>query len=305
MSEARYHEGLEVYSDSAAHAPEVSPHGVYSQGSKDPIAGYVQVVEARKGPLGLSMLGLCAIVAIITAVVVGAGVGGGLGSALASCKNSQVSEAPTASVIQTSASPTLTISTSDTTETTESKFYEPKQAAQVTNLTLPNACSQPNGKDDYTTNNGYVFTYTCGFDYPGNDIVALLAYTAFDCMHACAMYTEINNGKENTTQCDSIVFNREMAKNYEFDSFILLLFRLGVVFVIEAAGWTRETPEASLVYILQTTCQDKLLQGISHGQYPFETALRCRFTIQSAIAAGPVTESYVTLLRQHHIVSIL
>ncbi|KAF5611200.1 uncharacterized protein FSUBG_2479 [Fusarium subglutinans] len=269
MSEARYHEGLEVYSDSAAHAPEVSPHGVYSQGSKDPMAGYVQVVEARKGPLGLSMLGLCAIVAIITAVVVGAGVGGGLGSALANCKNhsSQVSEAPVASAIQNSACPTLTASASDTTETTESKFYEPKQADQVTNLTLPNACSQPNGKDDYTTNNGYVFTYTCGFDYPGNDIVALLAYTAFDCMHACAMYTEINNGKENTTHCSA--------------------------------------PEASLIYILQTTCQDKLLQGISHGRYPFETAQRCRFTIQSAIAAGPVTESYVTLLRQHHIVSIL
>ncbi|KAG9499704.1 hypothetical protein J7337_008163 [Fusarium musae] len=76
MSETRYQEGLEVYSDSAAHAPEVSPHGVYSQGSKDPISGYVQVVEARKGPFGLSILSLCALVAIVTAVVVGAGVGG-------------------------------------------------------------------------------------------------------------------------------------------------------------------------------------------------------------------------------------
>ncbi|EWZ40503.1 hypothetical protein FOCG_13544 [Fusarium oxysporum f. sp. radicis-lycopersici 26381] len=215
MSESRYHEGLEVYSDSAAHAPEVNPHGVYSQGSKDPISGYVQVVEARKGPFGLSILSLCALVAIITAVVVGAGVGGGLGSALADCKNSQVSEAPAASAIQTSACPTLTASASETTETAESKFYEPKPADQVTNLTLPDACSQPNGKDDYTTTNGYGFTYTCGFDYPGNDIVPILAYTAFDCMHACAMYTEINSGKENATLCDSIAFNREMAKNYE------------------------------------------------------------------------------------------
>lgn len=126
-----------------------------------------------------------------------------------------MSETPAASAIQTSACPTLTTSASDTTETTESKFYEPKPADQVTNLTLPDACSQPNGKDDYTTNTGYVFTYTCGFDYPGNDIVPILAYTAFDCMHACAMYTEINSGKENVTQCDSIVFNREMANNYE------------------------------------------------------------------------------------------
>ncbi|KAI1015745.1 hypothetical protein LB503_009891 [Fusarium chuoi] len=55
MSESRYHDGLEVYSDSAAHAPEVSPHGVYNQGSKDSISGYVQVVEARKGPFGLSI----------------------------------------------------------------------------------------------------------------------------------------------------------------------------------------------------------------------------------------------------------
>ncbi|KAF5702642.1 hypothetical protein FMUND_13368 [Fusarium mundagurra] len=203
MSEPRYHEGLEVYSDSAAHAPEVSPHGVYSPGSKDPISGYVQVIEARKGPFGLSMLGLCALVAIITAVVVGAGVGGGLGSALANCKNSQVSEAPAASAIQTSACPTLTTTASDTTETTESKFYEPKPADQVMNLTLPDACSQPNGKDDYTTNNGYVFTFTCEFDYPGNDIVAILAYTAFDCMHACAMYTEFNGGNENATHADT------------------------------------------------------------------------------------------------------
>lgn len=90
MSEPRYHEGLEVYSDSTAHAPELSPHGVYSQGSKDPTSGYVQVVEARKGPFSLSMLSLCAIVAIVTAVVVGAGVGGGLGSALANCKKYEV-----------------------------------------------------------------------------------------------------------------------------------------------------------------------------------------------------------------------
>ncbi|KAF5254165.1 hypothetical protein FANTH_1047 [Fusarium anthophilum] len=247
MSEPRYHEGLEIYSDSAAHAPEVSPHGVYSQGSKEPIAGYVQVVEARKGPFGLSILSLCAIVAIITAVVVGAGVGGGLGSALANCKNSQMSEAPATSAIQTPSCPTLTSSASDTTEMTESKLYEPKPADQVTNLTLPDACSQPNGKDDYTTNNGYVFTYTCGFDYPGNDIVAILAYTAFDSAQ----------------------------------------------------------PQKHRSFSLQTTCQDKLFQGISHGRYPFETALKCRFTIQSAIAAGPVTESYVTLLRQHHIVSVL
>jgi hypothetical protein len=86
MSESRYHEGLEVYSDSAAHAPEVSPHGVYNQDSKDPISGYVQVVEARKGPFGLSILSLCALVAIVTAIIVGAGVGGGVGSALAQCK---------------------------------------------------------------------------------------------------------------------------------------------------------------------------------------------------------------------------
>ncbi|KAI7762328.1 hypothetical protein LZL87_006723 [Fusarium oxysporum] len=180
MSESRYHEGLEVYSDSAAHAPEVSPYGVYNQGSKDPISGYVQDVEARKGPFGLSTLSLCALVAIVTAVVVGAGVGGGVGSALANCKTSKVSEASPVSAIQTSSCPTLTTSASDTTETTESKFYEPKPADQVANLTLPDACSKPNGKDDYTTTNGYVFTYTCGFDYPGNDIVPILAYTAFD-----------------------------------------------------------------------------------------------------------------------------
>ncbi|KAF5586415.1 hypothetical protein FPCIR_7914 [Fusarium pseudocircinatum] len=176
MSETRYHEGLEVYSDSAAHAPEASPHGVYSQGSKDPISGYVQVVEARKGPFGLSILSLCALVAIVTAVVVGAGVGGGLGSALASCKNSQASEVPAASAIQPSACPTLTTTASDTTETTESKFYEPKPADQVTNLTLPDACSQPNGKDDYTTNNGYVFTYTS----PEASLVHILQTTCQD-----------------------------------------------------------------------------------------------------------------------------
>ncbi|KAF4943432.1 hypothetical protein FGADI_13421 [Fusarium gaditjirri] len=155
MSESRYHEGLEVYSGSAAHAPEVSPHAVYTQGSNDPISGYVQVIEARKGPFGLSLLSLCALVAIITAAVVGAGVGGGLGSALADCKStSQVSEASPVSEIQTSSCLTLTTSASDTTETAES-FYEPKPADQVTNLTLPDACSQPNGKDDYTTKYGY------------------------------------------------------------------------------------------------------------------------------------------------------
>ena len=77
--EVRRHDGMEVFTDSAAHAPEVYHH-------KEPITNYTQVVEVRKGPFGLSIWSLCTLVAIITAVIVGASVGGGLGAALASCK---------------------------------------------------------------------------------------------------------------------------------------------------------------------------------------------------------------------------
>jgi hypothetical protein len=108
-----------------------------------------------------------------------------------------------------SACPTNTASKGK--ETSNPKFYKPESPDQVANLTLPDACSKEDGRDDYTTTNGYVFTYTCGWDYPGNDIAPIIAYTAFDCMHACAMYTEVNSGRENATLCDSIAFVQDMS----------------------------------------------------------------------------------------------
>ncbi|KAL4724187.1 hypothetical protein ACLX1H_008800 [Fusarium chlamydosporum] len=111
---------------------------------------------------------------------------------------------------EASACPTTTTDTKPE-ETAKPEFYKPEAPDQVANLTLPDACSEKDGKDDYTTNNGYVFTYTCGWDYPGNDIAPIIAYTAFDCMYACAMYTEAHKGEENATLCDSIAFVQDMS----------------------------------------------------------------------------------------------
>ncbi|RGP63843.1 hypothetical protein FLONG3_9737 [Fusarium longipes] len=176
--EVRRYEGLEVYTDSASNAPEV-----YQQSSKDPMTNHIPVVGVKKGPFGLSIWTLCTLVVVITALITGAGVGGGLGAALTECKSSIVtasSQLPTS----VSACPTPTSTDGKSKETTGSEFYKPKAPDQVANLTLPEACSENNGSGDYTTTNGYAFTYTYGWDYPGNDIAPIIAYTAFDCMHA-------------------------------------------------------------------------------------------------------------------------
>ncbi|KAG5664873.1 hypothetical protein KAF25_008607 [Fusarium avenaceum] len=213
MAHVRAHEGLEVYSvDNAANAPELNPHALPYQGYKDPISGYTHVVEPQKGPFGLSLWSLCTIVAVITALIVGAGVGGGLGAALAECKSSNEHNSSPAQAVS-SACPTNTASESK--ETSSPKFYKPESPDKVANLTLPDACSKEDGRDDYTTTNGYVFTFTCGWDFPGNDIAPLIAYTAYDCMSACAMYTEVNSGRENVTLCDSIAFIQEMSTAIE------------------------------------------------------------------------------------------
>ncbi|RFN43967.1 hypothetical protein FIE12Z_11793, partial [Fusarium flagelliforme] len=178
--EVRRHDGMEVFTDSAAHAPEVYH-------PKEPVTNYTQVVEVRKGPFGLSIWSLCTLVAVITAVIVGAGVGGGLGAALASCKSSSSSGSVLSPVAEASSYPTPTSTASTTTETstiedTTTDFYEPTAPDQVANLTLPSACSSKNGQGSHTTLNGYVFSYTCGFDFPGpqNDIAPIIAYTAWD-----------------------------------------------------------------------------------------------------------------------------
>jgi len=226
--EVRRHDGIEVFTDSAAHAPEVYHH-------KEPVMNYTQVVEVRKGPFGLSIWSLCTLVAVITAVIVGAGVGGGLGAALASCKRydlftyaSQNKHLPSSSssssgsvlspVAEASSCPTPTSTTSTTTETstiedTTTDFYEPTAPDQVANLTLPSACSSKNGQGSHTTLNGYVFSYTCGFDFPGpqNDIAPIIAYTAWDCMHACAKYTEFHKDDTDVKACDSIAFAQDMS----------------------------------------------------------------------------------------------
>ncbi|KAI1069197.1 hypothetical protein LB507_008745 [Fusarium sp. FIESC RH6] len=210
--EVRRHDGMEVFTDSAAHAPEVYHH-------KEPMMNYTQVVEVRKGPCGLSIWSLCTLVAVITAVIVGAGVGGGLGAALASCKSSSSSNSVLSPVAEASSCPTPTSSSSQTTgtstieDTSTSDFYEPTAPDQVANLTLPSACSSKNGQGSHTTLNGYVFSYTCGFDFPGpaNDIAPLIAYTAWDCMHACAMYTELHKDDADVKACDSIAFVQDMS----------------------------------------------------------------------------------------------
>ncbi|KAH7235630.1 hypothetical protein BKA59DRAFT_425683 [Fusarium tricinctum] len=212
MAHARAHEGLEVLPvDNAANAPEVNPHALPYQGSKDPISGYTHVVEPQKRPFGLSLWSVCTVVAVITALVVGAGVGGGLGAALAECKSSnEHSSSPVQAV--SSACPTTTASEGK--ETSSPKLYKPESPDQVGNLTLPDACSTEDGRDDYTTTNGYVFTYTCGWDFPGNDLVPMIAYTAYDCMSACAMYTELNSGRGNPL-CDSIAFRQDMSTSVD------------------------------------------------------------------------------------------
>ncbi|KAF4973517.1 hypothetical protein FSARC_214 [Fusarium sarcochroum] len=205
--------GLEVYEDHASHAPEVSPQTQYTQVSKDP-PGYGQVVPPKKGPFGLSTLALCALVAVITAVVIGAGVGGGLGAALASCKDSESSCLDRAAAATTSSCPTST-PTSSKDDEDNAEFYDPKLPEDVKNLTMPDACKKLGGTDEYTTPTGYIFKIRCSFDYPGNDIAPIIAYTAYDCMHACGLYTEANKDRKDAPECNSIAFDQQMAVQWE------------------------------------------------------------------------------------------
>ncbi|KAF4449060.1 hypothetical protein F53441_7604 [Fusarium austroafricanum] len=216
MAFARVQEGLEVYSDNEANAPELNPHdAVYNHSYKDPSPEYIRVVEPWYGPFGLSAWSLCAVVAVVTALIVGAGVGGGLGAALAQCnKSSHKSEASPAPALETSC-PTKTASDSEETGFNSKLNYKPLAPEDVTFLTFPDGCSKPEGKGDYTTKTGYMFTYTCGWDFVGNDLAKIIAYSAYDCMHACAKYTEMNQDEENATLCDSVAFNRNMSESWD------------------------------------------------------------------------------------------
>ncbi|KAM0556991.1 hypothetical protein ACHAPJ_005670 [Fusarium lateritium] len=217
MAYQQHHDqaGLEVYEDHASHAPEVSPQTQYTQVSKDPLPGYGQVAPPpRKGPFGLSTLALCALVAVVTAVVIGAGVGGGLGAALASCKDSESSCLDRAAAATTAAECPTSTPTSSANADNE-KFYEPKPPEDVKNLTMPDACKKLGASDEYTTPTGYIFKYRCSFDYPGNDIAPIIAYTAFDCMHACGLYTEANKDRKDAPECNSIAFDQQMSVQWE------------------------------------------------------------------------------------------
>ena len=52
------------------------------------------------------------------------------------------------------------------------------------------------------------FEPKCGYDYFGNDLIAIIVYSLNDCMHACASW---NWWKESSTPCVGVTFAAEMA----------------------------------------------------------------------------------------------
>ncbi|KAF5024190.1 hypothetical protein F66182_3704 [Fusarium sp. NRRL 66182] len=201
MASAQGHDGLQTYSDNAAHAPEVDPRNYYN---KETPSSYVHVSHERKLLFGWSLWLWFTIVAVVVALVVGAGVGGGLGAALAKCNDSSLPE------VSASACPTVVPSdgsdSNDTDTETSTDEYTPRSPKDVTSLSIPSECAEPNGIGEHFSNR-IKYTYYCGYDFPGHDVVNMISYTFFDCVHACEQMNAFTGG----ARCDNVVFHRNMS----------------------------------------------------------------------------------------------
>jgi hypothetical protein len=85
--------------------------------------------------------------------------------------------------------------------------YEPLSPSQI-NTTSYNCAQGENIRIGNQT-----WEYFCGYNYPFNDIVCILAYTVYDCVTACYTMNTVGSSVP-TTKCAGIVYNPYIAMEY-------------------------------------------------------------------------------------------
>ena len=197
----------------------------------------------RRNPWGLSPLMFGLLIALTTMIVVGAIVGGGVGGALSSSNHSRYEETPVISgrvlmMFSSSGKDSASNSNQFTTTVTESAsptaaVASPTSTSDVTNYApvLPQSVATVQwdcpGMTSYTTvnvNPNQQFNVTCGIDFgnhgPANeggvvaDIIGIVAYSAADCMEACANMNGFVPTWGYTTSCAGITFSQQLSVVY-------------------------------------------------------------------------------------------
>ena len=214
------HSGLQ-YKDPIAYAPAPPSGG----GPKRP-----QNASARGNPCGLGPLAFGLLIALVTSIVVGAAVGGGIsshssryGSFAFKCSSNRNTR-PEATTVSISPQSTTTVTVTETAYPTSTPNISYAAALPQDVVTVKWDCPSITS---YTTSNlqtNQVFAVTCGVDYYNNiaaiqggivaDIVGIVAYSAADCMEACANMNIFASQWGFSTKCAGITFGEQMSIEY-------------------------------------------------------------------------------------------
>ncbi|QKD57806.2 uncharacterized protein FOBCDRAFT_251945 [Fusarium oxysporum Fo47] len=169
-------------------------------------------------PFGLNIWAFTALIALIAAAIVGGAVGGGLGTALANAKSDLNSCTRERSA--PAECPTMDNTASEALQTP----YIPRPASDVPEVALNCSRNKSDGTS-FMIKMGYSFKWYCGVGATSGseaseggvigDFVRIVAYSIEDCLTACATMIENDVQQGTGTECKSVVFNKNMSKEWE------------------------------------------------------------------------------------------
>jgi len=178
--------------------------------------------KTSRNPFGLSPLVFGIAIALVTSVVLGAALGGGLGSAIhSSSKEASCSASTTATLLSivttTTLLSTVTASSysSPATPTTLLSNYTVPAPASIDSLSLPLGGCPTLSSQTYTSHQNDVFNFDCGVDYGGNDLMAFVAYSLYDCCDACSNM-KIHLASPN--RCVALTFQANLSQAYAHEN---------------------------------------------------------------------------------------